>query len=212
MSMLRYISHANVVIDPDVPVPRWGLSEVGRTRAEAMLAQPWVPAIQRVVSSDETKAREAAGILADHLGLEVEVRPATGETDRSATGFVPPARHHELSDRFFGSPTESAEGWETAVAAQARIIDAVADLLRGDGDGDENREGVGDVAVVGHGGVGTLLLCHLDGLAIDASHDQPGQGHYWTLDRSGGEVVHRWRPIDVIETADGDEGVGRSLA
>ncbi|MGI9602280.1 MAG: histidine phosphatase family protein [Acidimicrobiales bacterium] len=193
MSLLRYISHAEVVIDADVPVPQWGLTDHGRARVEAMLDQPWVPAIGRVITSAETKAVETGTILGDRLGLTIEVRADTGETDRSSTGYVPRAEHDRLSEQFFGHPERPAQGWERAIDAQHRIVAAVADLL-------DDNAGL-DVAVVGHGGVGTLLWCHLAGLAIDARHDQDGAGHYFTFDRRPAQVVHPWRPIDDLEVA-----------
>lgn len=190
MSLLRYITHPNVAVDPLVAVPDWSLSDLGRRRAHTMLGQPWLETAGRIVSSAETKALETAAILADHLGLPVEIRADAGETDRSATGFVPQPRHEQLADRFFADPDASADGWETARAAQLRIVEALGDLLVG---GDD------DVVAIGHEAVGTLLMCHLTGLPIDRVHDQPGQGHYWTLDRSSGRLLHQWRPIDEIE-------------
>ncbi len=143
------------------------------------------------MTSPEAKARQTAGLLANHLGLVAEVRADTGETGRSATGYVPAGRHKELTDRFFAEPARSADGWERAVDAQRRIVTALADLLT-------PTPGSGGVVVVGHGAVGTLLLCHLEGLEVSRVHDQPGQGHYWTLDRTTGRVRHRWRPVDRV--------------
>ncbi len=195
MSLLRYVSHAEVDIDPDVAVPRWSLSEVGRRRATEMLAQPWVRATTAIISSAETKALEAAEILGEAVGVSVEVRKATGETDRSATGYVPHARHEELADLFFAHPEHSAHGWERAVDAQTRIVTALADVLAA-----PSADRSGAVVVVGHGGVGALLWCHLTGADIDRRHDQPGGGHYWCWDRGSGEMLHGWRPIDDIES------------
>jgi broad specificity phosphatase PhoE len=189
VTVLRYISHPDVVQDPQVPVPRWGLSELGVARARAMTSQPWVATIGRVVSSPETKALEAAAILADHLGLEVEVRDATGEIDRSSTGFLPADEHEVNSHALFAAPEESARGWERAVDAQGRIDRELADLLV---------PGDADVAVVGHGAVGTLWYCHMTGQPIDRRHDQPGQGHYFTIDLDTREVLHHWRAIDAF--------------
>ena len=188
MSTFRYLSHPRVQIDPAVPVPEWGLSDEGRRQAAAMLHQPWVATIGRLVCSPERKARETAELLAENLGIELEVRDGTGEIDRSATGFVPAERHEQLADRCFALPDESADGWEPAASAQARIVGALADLLVDTGP---------EVAVVGHGGVGTLLWCHLAGVSIDRRHDQPGQGHHWAFDRSEQRVLHGWRPLDV---------------
>lgn len=186
--LLRYITHPNVAVDPAVPVPQWGLSEDGRRRAIAMCSRPWVAAVERIVSSDEVKAVETATLLGERLGIDVEIREGIGENDRSATGFVPPEEFEGLADQFFGNPDASVRGWERAVDAQVRITKGLSDLLSSDAPG--------DIVVVGHGGVGTLWFCHLSDQAIDRSHDQPGQGHYFTVDRSDASIVHAWRPID----------------
>lgn len=188
MALVRYISHPESAIDPDVAVSEWGLSARGLERARRCLHQSWVSAITRVVTSPERKAFEMATVLGDHLGIPIETRNATTEIDRSSTGFVPPAEHERLADRLFAEPQASARGWETADHAQARIASAVADLLE--------PSDSGDIAIVGHGGVGTLLMCRLADLPIDRVHDQPGQGHYWSYDITNGRILHRWKPID----------------
>jgi broad specificity phosphatase PhoE len=184
------MSHPEVVIDPDVAVPLWGLSVGGRRRTRAMFCQPWLPMIQRIVSSPERKAVETATIVADQIGVGVEVRPATGEIDRSSTGFVSHDRHEVLAEAFFARPEQSAEGWERAVDVQARVSAALDDLLGVDI----------DVLVIGHGAAGTLWYCHLAGLPIDRRHDQPGVGHYFTIDLGTRSPIHPWAPIDQIET------------
>lgn len=188
MALLHYITHPQVVVDPAVDVPRWGLSPVGRERAERMTTRAWVGAVRRIVSSDETKALETAELLAAALDLGVEVRAATGEIDRSAAGFLPPVEFEAVADACFADPTSSARGWERAVDAQQRIVEALADVVADDRPG--------DVAVVGHGGVGTLWYCHLAAVPIARRWDQPGQGHVFTVDRLTGRPLDHWRPID----------------
>src|SRR5690606_6532704 len=97
-----------------------------------------------------------------------------------------------LVDRFFGHPEISAEGWETARAAQARIVAAVGGILAG-ADG-------GSVIFCGHGGVGTLLKCHLAGRPIARREDQremgnPGGGNCFgfTFDPPG--LLTDWQPM-----------------
>ncbi|MEM8707463.1 MAG: histidine phosphatase family protein [Actinomycetota bacterium] len=188
MAVFRYVSHGDVVKDPTVPVPRWSLNERGRAQASALAAAPWVESVTRLVSSAETKAIEMARPLADGLGLDLEIRAETGETDRSATGYVPPERHDALAAHFFAEPERSADGWERAIDAQERVRAALADLLVADGPG--------DVVVVGHGGVGTLLWCSLTGRPIDAAEDQDGPGNVWAWDLAGGVPLHPWQAID----------------
>ena len=193
MSLLRYITHPEVDIDPETPVAEWSLSPHGLRRAHVLLDQPWMTSIRHVVSSAETKALRTAELIADRLALTVVVRPSSGEIDRSSTGFVDHERHELLADRFFAEPESSVEGWEPAVHAQRRIVQALHDVLDGPHDPP------GDVAVVGHGAVGTLLMCHLDDRPISRRHDQPGQGHFWSYDRSEGRMVHGWRRIDDLD-------------
>ena len=130
MPILYYVTHPQVQIDAAIPVPEWGLSGVGRARAVAMLDQPWVGAIRRIVSSGERKAIETAEILARHLGLAVEVRERMHENDRSATGFLPPPEFEAVADQFFANPHESIRGWERAgeyATASEIVREAVRD-------------------------------------------------------------------------------------
>ena len=185
LNRLWYATHPEVAIDPEVPVPRWGLSEVGRRRAGDLARRPELADLDQVISSDEAKAVEAAEIVAGVHGLAVEIRPATHENDRSATGYLPAEAFERHADAFFAHPTESVAGWERALDAQARIVAALADLISGSGP-------EGDVLVVGHGAVGTLWICHLAGVPIDRGWDQPSPGHLVEVDRETGALQHRW--------------------
>ena len=126
-----YITHPQVQIDPDVPVPKWGLSALGRERATMAAGLPWARSLGRIVSSDETKAIETAEILAEATGVAVEIHHDMGENDRSATGFLPPPEFEKAADWFFAHPAESFKGWERAIDAQTRISDAVFRVLEG---------------------------------------------------------------------------------
>lgn len=182
------VSHPEVVVDPEVPVPDWGLSATGRRRLASLLAQPWAAGLTRVVSSTERKAVETAQALVASLGLPLVLDDQFGENDRSATGFVPPVRFEALADEFFARPGHSVAGWETARDAQRRIGAAVGRAVDG---------AAGDVAVVTHGGVGTLLLCRLLGVPIDRRYDQPGQGSWYAFDPVTHQVDHGWRRLAV---------------
>ncbi len=183
---IYFVTHPEVAVDPDVPVPEWGLSPAGRARLEDLVSRPWVPGLTGVISSTERKARETAAALADAAGLPVAVDEELGENDRSATGYLPPAEFEAVADRFFARPHESVRGWERAVDAQRRIVSAVERVVE---------DATGDVAIVAHGGVGALLLCSLLGVPVDRSYDQPGQGSWFRFDGATGRVAHGWRRI-----------------
>lgn len=188
------ITHPDVVMDAEVPVPRWPLSARGLARMRSGLAQPWLANIEAIYSSDEQKALDGAHVLREALGRPVNVRAELGENDRSATGYLPSHEFNETADQFFAEPSHSIRGWETASAAQTRIRRAIDDV-RSDGP-------AGDVAVVSHGGVSTLLLCHLLGVPISRAHDQPREavgGFYYAFDSATHALAHDWRRFDVLD-------------
>ena len=105
MSTVYVISHPEVQVDPAVPVPGWGLSDKGRMRMRAFAASPRVKSVTSIWASQETKATQAAQILADALALPVRLDAALRENDRSATGFLPPKEFEQVADAFFAEPT-----------------------------------------------------------------------------------------------------------
>lgn len=185
------ITHPDVVIDPDVPVPQWPLSQRGRERMRRLLAQPWVEGISAVYCSTEQKAIDGARILAAHLSIGYHMVPALGEIDRSATGYLPQEEHAVLARRVFAHPEKSVRGWETPYDAQRRFARAVEDVIAGD-------DSEGHLAIVAHGGVATFYLCHLKGCPIRWEERQPGAtgGNVYCFEARSKALVHGWRPID----------------
>jgi broad specificity phosphatase PhoE len=189
MSLVRYLTHPQVNIDPAVPVPSWGLSELGRARTEAVGGTRQLSRTTQIVSSGERKAIETAEIIAAKLNVDVEVREAMHENDRSATGFLMPDEFQAVANQFFAQPQISVRGWERAVDAQLRIVREVEHVLA--------RNRPGDVLFVGHGGVGTLLYCHYSGLAIDRTYDQPaGGGYFFSFAKDDRRVQHSWYRLE----------------
>jgi broad specificity phosphatase PhoE len=199
VSVVFFITHPDVIIDPSIPVPDWPLNERGRARMHAVAAQPWVRGVRHIFASGERKACDAAQILADKLGLSgYSVIAELGENDRSATGFLSKAEFETTADAFFARPLQSIRGWEPASVAQKRIVGAV-ELAVSQAPGDV------DIAIVGHGGTGTLLYCHLAGLPIDRRYDQPATngGSWFVFDRTSRKLLYEgWQ---LIEAAPGEQ-------
>ena len=187
---IRYLSHPQVAIDPARDVRTWSLDDVGRARVEALARSGALTGTTAIISSAETKALETARPLADALGCGLRIRDRMHENDRTATGFLPPDEFERVADRFFANPDESVLGWETARAAQRRIVAEVDAALRSVVDG--------DVLFVGHGGVGTLLYCHLADVPISREYDQGagGGGCYLEFTMDARHRIAGWRPME----------------
>ena len=187
--LVRYLTHPQVKIDPSVPVPSWGLSDVGHARVSALIEAGWLSGTTEIVSSGERKAVETAEPIAAALGVKLDMREAMHENDRSATGFLEASDFERVADEFFAHPSASVRGWERAVDAQERIVREAETILA--------RASDGDVLLVGHGAVGTLLFCHYAGLSISRVHDQQDGGEcYFSLAKEGRRVLHPWRRME----------------
>jgi len=165
---ILYLTHPQVLVDPVKEIRDWSLSNLGQRRVSALANSNALNRVTAVISSTETKAIETARPLADGLNCELEVRELMHENDRSSTGFLPSKEFEIVADQFFVFPDTSVRGWETATAAQSRIVAEVGNCLRVHEDG--------DVLFVGHGAVGTLLYCYLSGVPIDRKFDQGSGG------------------------------------
>jgi broad specificity phosphatase PhoE len=192
--MVFFITHPDVMIDPSVAVPDWPLNERGRARMQGMTTTcPWARGLRGIFASSERKARDAAQILADGIGLSgYSVIANLGENDRSTTGFLAKDEFEATVDAFFTQPLKSIRGWEPAVDAQVRIVGAVGQAV-------SQTSEWADIAIVGHGGAGTLLYCHLAGLPIDRRYDQPATngGNWFAFDRASRKLLcHGWQSID----------------
>jgi broad specificity phosphatase PhoE len=188
---IYFITHPDVVIDPTLPVPQWPLSARGRSRVQCLLSRDWIPQVGAIYCSTEQKTIDGAAMLSEATGLPFHTVAELGENDRSATGYLPQAEFDAMVDAFFAHPSESVRGWECAEAAQARIVRAITRIARA-------APGSSPIAVVSHGGVGALLLCHLKGRPISRTEEQPGRsgGHYFLCRFPEGRLIHGWRPID----------------
>lgn len=200
--MVIYLTHPQVLIDPDVPVPNWQLSVEGRQRVDAFadhIAAADLGGAVAVVASAERKAVETAAPLAAALGTRVDVRPGTHENDRSSTGFLAPPLFEAQADAFFANPDRSMRGWEAASDAQARIL---REVMAAEADHDGHA-----LIICGHGAVGTLLYCALAGLPISRQWDQlAGGGCWFAYSRKARRPLARWA---VMERLFAGEGIAR---
>jgi len=150
MAKLILIKHSQPVLDPDVPAPRWVLSDEGVRRCEWLAGALKAEGVSRLYSSMEPKALETAAIVSTRVGLPVEPRVGLHENDRTGMGFVEEQELQRLIREFFKRPRDAVLGHETADAAFRRFALAIGGIL-GQAHGR-------NVAVIAHGTVITLFV------------------------------------------------------
>ncbi|MCG7394651.1 phosphoglycerate mutase family protein [Microvirga sp. ACRRW] len=189
MSDLIFLTHPEVVIDPLVPVPHWPLNETGRRRMQDFAKVFSGIRLSSIHASTEQKAMDGAAIVADRFGMSYRTHEDLGENDRSSTGYIAPPEFWEVVQEFFAKPHESIRGWERAIDAQARIVTAVKRIAS---------EETGNTLIVAHGGVGCLLMAHLQQVEIgkESRPQHSGGGCFFVMDRENLAIRQDWRAIE----------------
>jgi len=193
VSRTLYLTHPEVVIDPNVLTPRWGLSDIGFSRLQAGIDRGIFDDVEIIVASSEQKAIDAATKIATHLHTDFVIDEMCDENDRSSTGFLSANEFEQVADQFFNKTDQSILGWETAQNAQRRIAKAIQTNLF------EHPKKC--VLFVGHGAVGTLLKCYLGNRKISRDEDQrrmaaKGGGNLFAFDWAAQELQSDWVPIE----------------
>lgn len=152
---LILVKHSVPQIQADSPANTWQLSEEGRRRAHRLAEQLEDYEPEVIVSSDESKAKETADILAARLRREVHILPDLHEHDRSNVPFLSHDVFQGSIREFFQKPDELVFGAETANQAHARFYRAVHSVLSEYGDK--------TVVIVTHGTVISLFVSRLTG-------------------------------------------------
>ena len=191
MSHIYFITHPEVTIDRAIPITEWNLSLIGQQRLEALITQPWMTTIEAIFASTERKARTTAERIAYVRHLSITYLTDLGEKDRSATGFLEPPAYRQLRDAFFAHPNASIQGWERAIDAQVRVLHAIEQAV-GQTPASTN------IAIISHGGVGTLVLNHVQQMEIRKDDLPPGQGYYFIFATDTAKLIQHWKPIDEI--------------
>jgi len=153
MRQLILIRHASPIVQPGLPARDWPLSERGIEEATmlARTARRWE--LAAIYASSEAKARSTALIIADQLGLFVNI--VDGFDELRMPEWIPNADDFNESVRAILSEAAALpRGAESAEQAAARFADGVEIVAHG----------AFPAAIVSHGRVLTAWLARTIGL------------------------------------------------
>jgi broad specificity phosphatase PhoE len=150
MAKLILVKHAAPEVVPDVSSEQWRLSDRGRAScaslAEAL--RPHRPSV--IVSSEEPKASETGGLVAQQLGVPCGTAPDLHEHDRRGVPHMRSGEFISHVELMFRKRDQRVLGHESADEALRRFRDALRDVLA--------RHPEETVAVVSHGTVIALYV------------------------------------------------------
>jgi 2,3-bisphosphoglycerate-dependent phosphoglycerate mutase len=156
-SRLVLVRHGKPEIEEGTPSTQWPLSQSGREAAASLATQLEGFTFQKITSSPELKAIGTAEVIAQKLGLSVQIDDDLSEHKRHSTGFLPLEDFNAQIARLFESPwNELVFGDETATAALERFTRAL--------DRQYVSTGSSDVLVVTHGTIMSIYVANRLGI------------------------------------------------
>lgn len=198
MTRLVLWRHGQTDFNRQARIQGWSdieLNADGRAQAEA--AAPAVAALHptRIISSDLSRARETAEVLARLTGLEVEVDERLRErcfgkleglTREEIAKQFPEEHSHWRTGRAEGRVARlGIEGRLTAGSRLAQVVD----------DWEKQPDDV--VVMVAHGGIITAALTILLGINPDEFHPFGGLGNcHWAILAPQGDRAPSWRLLE----------------
>lgn len=121
-----FLRHFETEVDPFIPVHDWKLSDKGRANLQNFMTE--VPEIEKVYTSPEVKALEAAELIAEKHGVELEILEELAEVDRSGEGFIEEQeRYLDMVQRYLKNE-EVEFDWEAKSRVRKRF-QAVTDEI-----------------------------------------------------------------------------------
>jgi len=184
---MYFITHPEVIIDPNLPISLWDYSERGAARLEKILKKIWIKSVETIYSSDEPRATKAAQLIADQLGYRLHVLEELGDVNRSSTGTVPHQEYTGLMDNFYNAPEKSVRGWEKALDAQKRILLGIDKILA-------LSPSSRFIALVSHTNMANLLLCKIKGIPIERIQNPPMT---FSFEVEPGGKPQNWKSLDL---------------
>ena len=160
------------------------LNSQGRLQADRLADRLETEDISAVYSSDLSRARETAEIIAGRIRLPIQITPEIREIDYGEWDGVPeadvPKRYGDIYSAWRANPAEvRIPGGETFQELADRAFPAFSKIA--EGHGDQN------IVVVAHKSTNRVILCCLLGIHVN-NYRRIGQGN---------------AAFNVIETAEG---------
>lgn len=187
MTKLIYLTHPAVNIDSQTPIDQWSLSDKGWEQAKQSLELDFWKSVDVLYASTELKAYSMADMIANEYNIPFDDAHKIydlGET-RGRT-FIPPDQFEEAVKEWYQDLDHNIHGWEPINEMFKRVGVCIDRLMANHHDK--------TVAIVGHGGSGTMVKCHIMGIT-PRRNDDPHEvaGGYFIADWDNKRIAQDWK-------------------
>ncbi|MBD3407087.1 MAG: hypothetical protein GF411_13295 [Candidatus Lokiarchaeota archaeon] len=149
-----FFRHAETKLDFDRPVSEWILTKRGHEDAMRIAATGIFDSVQRIISSDETKAKMTAQYVCERLDIELESTEELNELYRGKESNMTQEEYRQAVKQFFENG--QALDWESLDSLQSRVTSFIDSI--------QTTSEVNNVLIVAHGINLTTYFAQLQGV------------------------------------------------
>lgn len=126
---LVFIRHSKSLVNPDISITTWGLSEDGITLAKKLNELVQIKTLDVMYTSLQTKALETAILATKNTGIQIKTDNRLTESTSFTNKFVNLEQLEQNTKKYFSEEHISINGGETAEGALKRFTEALNDIV-----------------------------------------------------------------------------------
>ncbi|MBI4100295.1 histidine phosphatase family protein [Candidatus Microgenomates bacterium] len=141
-----FIRHSKSLINPDIPITTWGLSEEGVSLAKKLNNLKKIKELDVIYASLQPKALETAILATKNSGIPIKIDNRLTETTSFTNKFVNLEQLEKNTKEYFSNENSRINNGETGKEALARFNKAINDIFITEKDKK-------DIGIVSHGNI-----------------------------------------------------------
>lgn len=131
---ILFIRHSKSLINPDIPINTWGLSEEGVDLAKKLSNLNELKELDIIYASLQPKALETAILATKNIGIPIKIDDRLTETTSFTNKFVNLEQLEKNTKEYYSNENTSINNGETVNEALARFNTAINDIVTAEKD------------------------------------------------------------------------------
>lgn len=143
---LVLVRHSKSLVNPDIPIPTWGLSEEGVILAKGLREITVINSLEVVYSSLQSKALETAVYMTKNSGIQIKTDNRLTESTSFTNKFVDLEQLAQNTKDYYSNTDLSINNGETFQEALNRFMTAIENIIKAEA-------GKKNIGIVSHGNI-----------------------------------------------------------
>lgn len=147
---LILIRHSKSLVNPNIPIATWGLSEEGVILAKKLNKITQIKTLDIIYSSLQPKALETAILATKNTGIPIKTDNRLTESTSFTNKFITPEQLEQNSKKYYSDKKSTFSNGESFEESLGRFVVAINDIVSSETD-------KRNIGIVSHGNVLTAF-------------------------------------------------------